>query len=192
LTIFGCGTVAGFFITMLLFSTLDMLTMKSQDEMTLFSSLFSYVICAIVGIFVGFILQRMLKIGAAIMGAIGGYIVGIMVYNLIFFWVKSNIFLEVISVLGALVMTVLSIRQYDNIVIFGTAMLGSYCFVRGFSLFIPDSFPNESTILDKIVNLEVEFTFYIYLAVFLIIFAGGVVFQNKTRMIESKNNYIKL
>ena len=126
------------------------------------------------------------------MGAIGGYIVGIMVYNLIFFWVKSNIFLEVISVLGALVMTVLSIRQYDNIVIFGTAMLGSYCFVRGFSLFIPDSLPNESAILDKIVNLELEFTFYIYLAVFLIMFGGGVVFQNKTRMIESKNNYIKL
>lgn len=177
---------------MLLFTTLDMLTMKSQDEMTVFSSLVSYIISAIVGIFLGFILQRMLKIGAAIIGAIGGFFIGIMIYNLIFFWVKNEIFLQVISVLGAMVMTVLSIRQYDNIVIFGTSMLGSLCFICGFSLLISGSLPFDSTILNKIANLEVEVTFYIYVAVFLIMFAGGVVYQNKIRTIESKNNYIKL
>lgn len=128
------------------------------------------------------------------MGALGGFFIGVMIYNLLFFWVKSEIFLMVLSVLGAVITAVLSIRQYDNIVIFSTSMVGAYSFVRGFSLFLPNqgSFPGESTILNKIANGEVAAEFYIYVAVFVGLFAAGIVYQRKQKQIESMSNFIKM
>ena len=84
----------------------------------------------------------MLHIGAAIIGAIGGFFIGVALYNLLFFYAKSTFLLTTLSVLGSIVMAFLSLRYYDNIVIFGTALVGSYSFVRGCSLFI-GNFPNE-------------------------------------------------
>jgi hypothetical protein len=49
-----------------------MLASKNGKELDFLSTLFSYVVSLCMGVFVGYILKRMLKIGAAIMGAIGG------------------------------------------------------------------------------------------------------------------------
>ena len=102
----------------------------------------TWTISVIVGLFVGFVLTKMLHIGAAIIGAIGGFFIGIAVYNLIFFWAKSVILLNSVSILGSLIMAILSFKFYDDIVIFGTSFVGSYSFVRGVSFFL-GNFPNE-------------------------------------------------
>ena len=89
-------------------------------------------------------------------------------------------------------MAFLSIRYYDNIVIIGTSMVGSYCAVRGFSFFIPDSFPSEYKIIDLISKGELSPYFYLYVAGFLALCAAGIIYQLKLRSYESINNYTKL
>lgn len=177
ITIFATGSLAGFAITLLLFTMLSMFESAREKnqriELTVLGSLFSYVVSLFVGIFVGFILQRMLKIGAAIIGAIGGFFISIPLSNLLLGWADSDILLQSVSVLSALILAVLSLKYYDTIVIFGTAVLGSYLFVRGFSLFIEGSFPPESQIFEKIASGEVQSIFYVYLAVFSIMVGLG-------------------
>jgi len=57
ITIFATGGVAGFGITMLLFSMLAMLdSMGTKSELSFIGTLFSFVISTMVGIFLGFIL----------------------------------------------------------------------------------------------------------------------------------------
>lgn len=122
----------------------------------------------------------MLHIGAAILGAIGGFFIGVAVYNLLFFYAKSEILLTTISVLGSLIMAFLSFRNYDNIVIFGTAFIGSYSFTRGISFFI-GNFPNELLFFTQLMKGQVNNTWevYFYLTVFVILFGVGTTYQRR-------------
>jgi len=151
-TIFTTGGIAGFGITMLLFLMLSMLGSFTQkgEELTFLSTFASFVFSVMVGVFLGFILNRMIKIGAAIMGAIGGVFLAFTVHQLLFFWLSgraSQIILWILSVGGAVGMAYLSKKHYDIILIFSTSLLGAYSVIRGISLFIPGSFPNETEIL---------------------------------------------
>jgi Domain of unknown function (DUF4203) len=192
-TVFALGGVAGFGITMLLFSMLSMLSsvQTKSNQLDFMGSLISYVASIAIGVFVGFILQRMLKIGAAIIGAIGGYFIGLTLASLLLSWTGSEIVLNAAPILVAVGMAYLSTRYYDSIVIFSTAVLGSYIFVRGFSLFV-GSFPPEGTIVESILEGTISTAFYIYLSAFLITLALGTVYQRKMRDIESMSNFIKL
>jgi hypothetical protein len=81
ITIFAVGGIAGFGITMLLFSMLTMLSSlgDKEAELSFLSSLFSFLFSLCMGLFLGFILQRMLDIGAAIMGGIGGFFLAFLI-----------------------------------------------------------------------------------------------------------------
>ncbi len=103
-------------------------------------------VSAIVGLFIGFVLRRMLHIGAAIIGAVGGFFIGIAIYNIFFFYAQSYLLLRAISILCAIAMAILSFKIFDHIVIYSTAIFGSYSFVRGASLFI-GKFPNEIQVI---------------------------------------------
>jgi hypothetical protein len=161
-------------------------------ELTVIGTTFTYIASLSIGMFLGFILKRMLKIGASIIGFIGGYLISIPILNLLFGWTDSETFLNILSLLTASVCAYLSLRQYDNILIFGTSVLGSYMFVRGFSLFIKDSFPPESEVFERIANGDLPSIFYVYLAVFTILVGLGVFYQRKQRLLELKTNFIKV
>jgi hypothetical protein len=74
-------------------------------------------------------------------------------------------------------MAYLSTKQFKNILIFSTSFLGSYFVIRGISNFIPNSFPAESTILQKIADGSISTSFYIYLSGFIILAGLGMVYQ---------------
>jgi len=160
-------------------------------ELTVIGTTFTYLASFSIGIFLGFILQRMLKIGAGIISFIGGYLISIPIINLLFGWVDSEGFLSVLSFLIAAACAFLSLRQYDNIIIFGTSVIGSYMFVRGFSLFIKDSFPPESEVFERIATGDLPTLFYVYLSVFTIMVGLGVFYQRNQRSLELKTNFIK-
>lgn len=148
LTIGVIGIGLGGGITLILCSMINLLTSIQLDntdqEYTdpIYMAILTWTVSVIVGLFVGFILTKMLHIGAAIIGAIGGFFIGIAVYNLIFFFAKSAFVLTSCSVIGSIIMAILSFKFYDDIVIFGTSFVGSYSFVRGISFFL-GNFPNE-------------------------------------------------
>lgn len=81
-----------------------------------------------------------------------------------------------LSILGSIVVAVMSFRNYDNIVIFGTSFIGAYTFTRGLSLFLKN-FPNEIQLFKQLVDGQAhEFTWhvYFYLFVFITLFGLGV------------------
>lgn len=135
----------------------------------------------------------MLNIGAAILGAMGGFFLGVAAYNLLFFYLQSQFLLTTLSVLGSITMAFLSFKHYDNIVIFGTAFIGSYSFTRGVSFFL-GNFPNEVEFFKNLVAGNVQNTtweVYLYFAMFIILFILGVVYQRKQRSKEAMNNYVR-
>lgn len=156
-TIATLGCVLGFGVTMLLFTMFEMLdAVKTQKEQTNYTMMItSLFISCIIGIFVGFILKKMLHIGAAILGAVGGFFIGVAIYNLVLFFSQSYIVLLTVSIFSSLCMAFLSFRYYDRIVIFGTAFIGSYSFVRGVSLFL-GYFPSELTLVENMKNGQAQ------------------------------------
>lgn len=147
-TISIIGFTLGTSITVLLFAMFDILesvkTHDSASEETVGFAILTYTISLTTGIFMGYIILKMLHIGAAILGAFGGFFVGVAAYNLLFFFAKSEILLTTLSIFGSMIMAFLSFRYYDDIVIFSTSFVGTYSFTRGISLFI-GNFPNEIT-----------------------------------------------
>jgi hypothetical protein len=153
-TIAFIGLVLGFVVTTLLFQMFELLdAVKSQNDDNLVFNYTSFLVSLIIGVFVGFILKKMLHLGAAILGGVGGFFIGVAIYNLLLFFSKSNAVLLVISIFSSLFMAFLSFRFYDKIVIFGTSFIGSYAFVRGISLFL-GYFPSEITIIEKMSKGE--------------------------------------
>lgn len=73
-------------------------------------------------------------------------------------------------------MAYLSKKHYDVILIFSTSLLGAYSIIRGLSLFIPGSFPNETDILSQIADGSIETSFYLYISGFIVISALGMVY----------------
>jgi len=66
-----------------------------------------------------------------------------------FHW-TNNIYVMVGLAVGfALILGVLSFKMFDKILIFGTALLGSYAFIRGISLFA-GHFPNEILVMQQL------------------------------------------
>lgn len=157
-------------------------------------SIVSSSISILIGIFVGFILMRMLKIGAAILGAVGSFFIGMTLYQLLFFFTESFILLMVISVAFSVLGAILSFRYFDKIVIFGTAFIGAYSLVRGASL-IFGHYPNEFEMIKKLADGQPEDIpeqFFIYLIVFLAIFIGGSKYQIQKKKAEDEINFRKV
>ena len=177
-----------------MFTMLNSLDAQGGAESSSIMTFLTFLISGIIGLFLGFILQKMLHIGAAIIGAIGGFFIGVAIYNLLFFFAKSSLLLTTLSVLGSVVMAFLSLRHYDNIVIFGTSFVGAYSFTRGVSLFI-GNFPNEYLLIQQIATGQMETVkteFYLYLFTFVVLFVTGSIYQRRLREREASNNYIKL
>jgi membrane-bound ClpP family serine protease len=74
---------------------------------------FSFLVASITGLFVGFILTKMLKIGAAIIGAVGGAFLSLTLYNLLFLHTDSKVLLIAMSIMMAVICAVVSFRFYE-------------------------------------------------------------------------------
>lgn len=130
---------------------MNMLSSKSGGaELSFIGTIFSYLFSLAMSGFLGYILYRMLDIGAAIMGAIAGVFLALTVNQVLFFWVNgqaSEIIFWTLAILLGGYFAYLSKKEYHIIVILGTAVLGAYSCIRGVSMFFPDTFPPETQIL---------------------------------------------
>lgn len=143
----------------------------------------SFLLALFSGVLVGWLLKRYLMVGLCILAGGAGFMLGLMVYNLIFVaFIKSNIFLAAITLLPGFYGAYLAYKHGDTIVILVTAMIGSYLTIRGLSMFF-GGFPNEIALFQEIANGTASYKgwFIAYLVAIGILFVLGVMYQNKNK-----------
>jgi hypothetical protein len=112
-TIAIVGFGVGFLTTMLLFSLMGMLDGLETEKSSIAGTVVSFVVASIVGLFLGFVMYKTIKFGAMILGAISGGLIGITLYNLIFFATDSFYLLVATTALIGVIGAFLAYKYYD-------------------------------------------------------------------------------
>lgn len=115
-----------------------------------------------VGILLGgtagyFVFKYHEKAFALVAGGIAGFFIGEFLYNLFGNRIDANgTVINIVFVVASIIALVVLAYFFNKfIIIFSTSFIGSYCFIRGISLFA-GSFPDEFTVIDLVNNEETE------------------------------------
>jgi hypothetical protein len=85
----------------------------------------------IVGLIIGCLMVKLVKIGAFILSAWGGYTLALLLYNAFLYKMNSNVGFWVFTIGIALVFGILALFFFDHILILATAMAGSFLVING-------------------------------------------------------------
>ena len=135
----------------------------------------------VLGVVSGMLVRRHIWIMVGLLGLVAGFFCGSLVYAFIFglsgwdavwgFWV--------VSVGTATLGCVAACMLGKSVVLLGTSSVGSYLFMRSWTLFFPGHWPSEAELLDGSSELEPDTEFWIFFSVFVVCFIGSAVFQCK-------------
>jgi len=113
------------------------------------------VVALILGVVAGILVRRNIKIMVALLGGVAGFFLGALLFALIAnfsgwtavwgYWLVSS--------LMAVVGVVLSYYIGLTLVLISTAFVGSYLFMRSWTLFFPGHYPSESQLMNDAANL---------------------------------------
>ena len=141
----------------------------------------TFVVAIIVGVLVGMLVRRHVWIMVGLLGLIGGFFSGALVFALIAGmsgWTAAWGY-WVISILLAAVGCVAACYMGKAIVITSTALVGSYLFMRSWTLFFPGHYPSEAQLMENPESLEFDAIFWVFVSIFIVTFIGTTVFQCK-------------
>lgn len=129
-------------------------------------------ISLVIGAIVGLILAKLSRLGVAVLAGWGGFCLGMVLYSAflykadgdkhILFWI-FNISLGVIA-------GILSIFLFNHAIVIATSIAGSYCFIRGISMYA-GGYPNEMELIQMLKYnglSSIDPRFYGYLAGFIV------------------------
>ena len=137
----------------------------------------------ILGIIAGYFMAKLARIGICAIGAWCGVVIGFLVHETVLYAAEQQWLFWLMIVCLGLVFGLVAFWKYRQVLIFGTAFMGSYLFVRGFSLFF-GGYPNEFTLIEKMKNGETDYKhwpFYLYLITILVVTVAGTVVQFKLK-----------
>ena len=141
-----------------------------------------------VGAVIGYFMTKIIKIGVCIIGCWTGVIFAILLDSLLFNLLSTAILLYILIVVFVLIWGFLAYRYYEYVLIFSTAILGSYFFIRGISL-LAGGYPSEMDLLEQIKSgtlVEVPWTFYLYFSFIVLLSIIGIFVQVKRSTKPSK------
>ena len=126
--------------------------------------------CSIIfGVILGLVMTKLQRVGAAIIAAWGGFVLGMVINESVLYLVQNTWIFWSVCAGCAIVAAVLVFVTYNHAIILATSLVGSYFFVRGIS-FYAGGFPNEYLLMKQLRNgvlVAEPWTFYAYL--------GGIV-----------------
>lgn len=175
------STLAGLFTVTLLCSV--GLSAGWMDSMG--GSIAVITVAVILGIVIAVIVVRHTWIMLMCLGGVAGFFGGSFLFALISgmtggswnavwgYWVLA----VVCAIVGAL----LAIKLGLPVVMFCTSLVGSYLFMRAWTLFFPGSYPSEESLIASKGEdaLEMDALFWVYVGVFFATFAVSLIFQCK-------------
>ena len=183
------ATVSGglvFMITLLLASVFGALKALDKNRKAtsgqIAATVFSFLIAAVLAVFVGWFLKKTRRIGITILGALAGFFVGFLLYTFVFAqWLDHVAVLVVLAFGCAIILGFLAFKFDRHIIVYLTAFIGAYAFIRGISIFA-GKFPNEVVLFGQLaqgVFTGLGYEFYLYLAAIVATGIAGTIVQFK-------------
>lgn len=161
------------------FGTLDALTNK---EASVAPTIITFLVAFGLAFLAGWFLKSMLRIGGSILGAVGGFFLGFMVYNIFLGFTESFALLLVCTLGFTIAGFVVTYKFFEQVIIYLTSFLGAYALIRGVAVFA-GHYPNEIFIYQQLLSSEgiptFEWQVYLYMASFVAVFISGVWVQHK-------------
>lgn len=119
-----------------------------------------------VGLVCGFLLMKVEKIGGALLAGWGGFILGVVLNETVFYLASSAVLFWCINIGFAVVFGLLGFFFFNQAVMLATSFIGAYMTMRGIGI-MAGGFPNEYVLINEIqsgaIN-NIDPVFYAYLA----------------------------
>lgn len=137
-----------------------------------------FAVALILGVIGGILIRRNVKVAIGLLGAVGGFFAGTLLFALIcsFSDWDASWGYWTIAVTMAIVGFLVSCKFGKGIVMLSTSMIGSYLFMRSWTLFFPGHWPSEAQLMDP-ANLEIDGTFWVFFSIFVVGFIGSFFYQ---------------
>jgi len=135
----------------------------------------------LIGLAGGFLLYKCQRLGATVVGAAGGFFLGMLFCTTVLWAAKSVVAYWIINVSFCLIAAALSFVFYYHAVIISTSFLGSFLFIRGISLYA-GGFPSMPLLIQEIESGaldHIEYWFYLYLFFMIVCAIGCCIVQYK-------------
>lgn len=148
----------------------------------------------LIGLVAGFFMMKLERVGAALLAGWGGFLIGVMLNEMVLYMAESTALFWSVSIGFAIVAAVLSFFYYEHVLINMTAFAGAYMLIRGIS-FYAGGFPNEFTLADQLKAGDTSAMtnwFYLYMVCILIVAVVCSIVQYKTNKKEEETPYQKL
>ena len=139
------------------------------------------VVGAILGTLLGIFIKRKIWIMVALLGMVAGFFSGTLIFALIASasgWTAAWGW-WVISIIMAIVGTLLAYGLGKPVVLMATSFVGSYLFVRAWTLFFPGHWPSEAQLMSDYSSVETDSIFWVFVTLLIISIIGSICFQTK-------------
>jgi hypothetical protein len=120
----------------------------------------------VVGLICGYFLMKVEKIGGALLAGWGGFILGVVLNETVFYLASSAVLFWCINVGFAVVFALLGFFFFNYAVMLATSFIGAYMTMRGIGI-MAGGFPNEYVLINEIQSgaiSNIDPVFYAYLA----------------------------
>ena len=151
----------------------------------------------IFGLVIGCLMVKLVKLGAFVLAAWGGYALALLIYNAFLYKMNSNTGFWCFTVGVALVFGILALFFFDHILIHATALAGSFLVINGIGL-VAGRYQNPFTIADEINNGvidKIDPVFYAYFVANIVLYVLGMLFQYRQKKgdkVNGKDPYSRL
>jgi len=139
-------------------------------------------VAALISFVLGYFVFRTVWIAIGMLGLIGGFSLGLMLYSVILAFIGSGaVWAMVLTAISCSVICgLLSFRFANAVVLIMTSVIGAYEFMRGVSYFL-GGYPDMAVIFADLENNlpldDMNNMFWIYLCLFLFVSVAGIVYQ---------------
>jgi hypothetical protein len=174
-----------FLFVSVMLSSFGLFSVLEKDEDTTGSGVFKALVGSLIAlaaaVAVGYFLKKTETIATSILGAVGGFFAGFLLYSLVFaqFITASPVFLWVILFACTAAAGFATFKWQEEMEVHLSAFIGAYLVIRGIAFFL-GGYPNEAQTFAQLAsgNFKLPGTFYIYLAVFVGMYFAGNKFQH--------------
>ena len=139
------------------------------------------VVGAILGTLLGIFIKRKIWIMISLLGMVAGFFSGSLIFALIASasgWTATWGWWT-ISIIMAIVGTMLAYGLGKPVVLTATSFVGSYLFMRAWTLFFPGHWPSEAQLMSDFSSVEVDGIFWVFFGLLVVSTIASIVIQTK-------------